>query len=452
MRKISAVLLLFLFVLPLVSAGGVSYYPDKASFEEFLQSGTTYHVVPGNDAWAKGWGRYVDAKLGEVLEHGNGTEVLVGNVYENPEMKLLWNMTGLPESSSLSPMVIVINDTVFITGSEDNIYLTHEALSEVWAPTKEALLTFAVLAFALILLVSLSLRNSRDYSSKFFLLAASLIFSWFFVSEGRALPEDSVKFLFEALTVSSGGVSSSPLATLAGSVLSVIPPVDENLWLVHWLLLLVMAGLFFYVAPRHERALGFIAFGLALSSPLFRSEISDVSSVLPGLVLMLLVVAFAMNMSVTSGPWRTVQILVLAFLTLIASIVNPYILLFPLFFAFTYPGRAFMNSLYLILTWAGFGALVGSYGFNWLVDWTSIQFSIDFFEKLVSQSFLSLVVLIYALTTNFGKIRWKGPTAFITFSTLAFTLIAPFIKGLFPYVLVLVSVLAVRLVHSVIQT
>lgn len=452
MRKVSAVLLLLLLLLPLVSAGGVSYYPDKASFEEFLESNTTYQVVPGEDAWARGWARYVDAKLGEVLEHGNGTTVLVGNVYENPEMRLLWNLTGLPESFSLSPMVVVVNDTVFITGAEDNIYLTHEAFSEIWAPTKEALTVFAVLALAIIILVVLSLRKGRDYSPRFFILAASLVFSWFVVSEECPLSGDSVKFLFEALTVSSGGASSSPLATLVGGILSVIPPVDENLWLVHWLLLLSMAGLFFYVAPRHERGLGFVALGLALSSPVFRSEIGAAGSVLPGLVLMLLVLALAMNLPVTPGMGRTVQVLVLAFATLVASLVNPYVLLFPLFLALTYPGRRFMNSLYLVLTWAGFGALVRVYGSGWLADWASFQFNVGFFEGIVSQSFLSLVVLLYALATSFGKIRWKGPTAFITLSTLAFLLMAPFVEGLFPYVLVLISVLAVRLVHSVIQT
>ncbi|NJE54239.1 hypothetical protein [Thermococcus sp. 21S9] len=452
MRRALAVLLLLLLVSPLVSAGGVSYYPDKASFTRFIHSNATYRVVPGRDYWAKGWARYVDAKLGEVLEHGNGTLVLVGNVYENPEMKRLWNLTGLPESASLSPMVIVVNNTLFVTGSEDNIYLTHDAFSEIWVPPKTSLALFALLAFAIVLLFGLSLRADRSYSARFFLLGASLIFVWFTLSETPVLPSNFLEFFSRALSVSAGAVPSSPLLALIGHILSAVPPTDETLWLAHWLFLLTLTGLFFYVAPKRERALGFIAFGLVFSAPLFRSQVATVGIALPGLVLMLLAIAVATNSSFVPGSRRTLEILALAGATLLASIFNPYLLLFPLFFALTYPGRKLRNSSYLVLVWAGFWALCRVYGFDWLSKWTSFQPHPGFVENLILQSLLGLVIVVYALLTGLRRIRWRGPTAFITLSTLAFLLIAPFVGGFFPYALTLVSILAVRLVHSVIQT
>jgi len=452
MKRALAVLLLLLLVSPLVSAGGVSYYPDKASFTRFINSNATYRVVPGNDSWAKGWSRYVDAKLGEVLERGNGTLVLVGNVYENPEMKRLWNLTGLPESASLSPMVIVLNGTIFITGGEDNIYLTHDAFSEIWAPSERSLLLFALLALLLVALFWLNLRGDKGYSARFFLLSASLLFVWFTLSESFPLPKGFLRFFFEALSVSAGASPGSPLLALAGRVLSIVPPTDENLFMVKWLLLLLLTGLFFYVAPRSERALGFVSFGLAFSSPLFRSHVATVGPTLPGVVLMLLAMAIATNSSFAPGLGRTVEIVVLAVATLMAAIFNPYMALFPLFFALTFPGRPMRNSTYLLLVWAGFFALCRVYGFGWLGEWLGFELHPGFVETLIFQSLLGLTIVVYALVTGFERIRWRGPTAFTMLSALAFLLLVPFVENMFPYSLALLSILAVRLVHSVIQT
>jgi len=452
MRRALALILLLLLVSPLVSAGGVSYYPDKESFEHFLHSNTTYRVVPGRDCWAKGWARYVDAKLGEVLEHGNGTLVLVGNVYENPEMMKLWNATGLPKSASLSPMVIVLNGTVFITGSEDNIYLTHEAFSEIWNPPMVSLLVFSILAFMLLLVFGLSLRRDRSYSARFFLLGLSLIFVWFTLSERPEVSGAFLGVLFRALSVAAGSSPTSPLDAIIGAILSVVPPIDENLWLAHWLFLMTLTGLFFYVAPRRERELGFLAFGLVFASPAFRSHVATVGTALPGIVLMLLSIAVMTNASFLPGPRRTAEIVLLSAVTLLASFFNPYLLLFPLFFALTYPGRRLRNLSYLLVVWLGFWFICRLYGFGWLWRWVHFSPHASFVKVFVEQTLLSLIVIFYALATGLERIRWRGPTAFVTLSTLVFLAIAPFVGGFFPYALTLVSVLAVRLVHSVIQT
>ena len=452
MRKALAVLLLLLLISPLVSAGGVIYYPDKENFVRFIHSNTTFRVIPGRDPWAKGWARYVDAKLGEVLEHGNGTIVLVGNVYENAEMRKLWNLTGLPENASLSPMIIVLNGTVLVTGSEENIYQTHDAFSEIWNPPVKVLGIFVFLAFAIVLLFGLTLRTDKSYSARFFLLGASLIFVWFTLSEKPVLQDSFLKFLFKALSVFAGASPSSPLLAVVGRILSLVPPTDEVIWLVHWLLLLIMTGLFFYVAPRRERELGFIAFGIVFSAPLFRSNVATVETSLPGLVLMLLTMAIATNSSFVPGLRRTAGILLLVATTLLASLFNPYVFLFSPIFALTYPGRRLRNSSYLLLSLVGFLFMCRVYGFGWLSEWVDFRFQGGLLGNLIFQSFLGLVVFAYATIKGSRRIRWKGPTAFITLSTLVFLVVSPFLGGLFPYTLTLVSVLAVRLLHSVIQT
>ncbi|WP_367883210.1 hypothetical protein [Thermococcus peptonophilus] len=76
--------------------------------------------------WSKGWAIYIDEKLSMVKARGNDTLVLIGNVYTNDLMAGIWNRTGLDPSTSLRPAIIVLNDTVLITGSPENLYLTYE--------------------------------------------------------------------------------------------------------------------------------------------------------------------------------------------------------------------------------------------------------------------------------------------------------------------------------------
>lgn len=128
-RALVLLTLVFITLLPPVSAGGLTYYPNQSAFQAFLHSNSSYTVIAGNDDWARGgWAYYIDERLHTVKPRGKGTIVLVGNVRDNPEMAKVWARTGLPENASLLPSIVVLNDTVLVTGgSEDNVYLTERA-------------------------------------------------------------------------------------------------------------------------------------------------------------------------------------------------------------------------------------------------------------------------------------------------------------------------------------
>ena len=82
------IIMLFL-MLPLVSASQLEFYPNKNAFEKFLSDGRTYYVISGESEYSQAWGWYVDEKLSRFKDRGSEVLVLVGNVYDNPEMKKL---------------------------------------------------------------------------------------------------------------------------------------------------------------------------------------------------------------------------------------------------------------------------------------------------------------------------------------------------------------------------
>jgi len=409
MRKALALVVLLLLVSPLVSGNRVSYYPDRESFTRFIHSNTTYLVIAGTEPWSAGWARYVDVKLSSLKERGNDTLVLVGNVYENPEMKKLWNLTGLPESASLSPMVVVLNGTVFITGSEDNIYLTHEAFSSIWNPSLLALTLFLLTSFVI---VFLTMRRISDgsYSARFYLMVASLLLVWFTVSDGPRFGDNFLRVFLEALSFPKDP-AVSPAGAILGVLFRVVPPSDENVWFVHWIILLTIASLLF-LAPRGERALGFIAFGLLFSSPLLRAEVAEVRLVAPGLAALLLLLVGR-------------RLLIPA--ALLAGSFNPYALLVPPILE--RKPRALVPVLLSPLLFLG--------DREWLEPWLVPDLSPLRLVTLTVHGALAVLLVLYTR-------RWDE----LLPVTVLFVVLYALFPAMFPYTLLLLSLLAVRSIEQ----
>lgn len=450
MRKALAVVTLVLLMAPFVSA--VSYYPSERAFLTFLHSNSTFRVVPGKDCWSRGWAYYVDAKLSEVKGHGNGVLVLVGNVRDNPEMAKLWNESGLDPSRSFEPGVVVLNGTVFVTGSQDNIYETEEAFSQVWKIPPVSFAVFGIAAFVIVLVFGLMLRRDKSYAARFYLLSASLIFVWFTTSLNPvAFTEPFLREFFQALQVAAGGSPANPSALVLGSAFRFIPPTEENVWLGHWLLLLILAGLLFYTAPKRERELGFIAFGLAFSSPVFRRFLTPGPQLL-GLVVMVAVVAVIANSSFAPEGRTILQTLLLTVLTVFGMLFNPYLVLFPVFFAITFPGRPMRNLAYLLGTLTVGGYLYRTFGMGWLGGWVPGRFNVWCIQEFILQSLLALTLVLYAAMFGKKRCRGRGTTAFLSLSTLGFIAIGAILHPLMPYAFILLSILATRVLHLIIQT
>ncbi|WP_457742788.1 hypothetical protein [Thermococcus sp.] len=450
MRKALVVVTLMLLMAPFVSA--LSYYPNERAFLTFLHSNSTFRVVPGESYWSRGWAYYVDAKLSEIKKHGNGVIVLVGNVRDNPETARLWNRTGLDPSKSFEPGVIVLNGTIFVTGSETNIYETERAFSQIWEIPPVSFAVFGMIAFAVVLVFGLTLRRDRSYAARFYLLSASLIFVWFTTSLKPMVFANSflVEF-FQALQVAVGGSSTNPTALVLGNAFRFIPPTEENVWLGHWLLLLILAGLLFYTAPKRERELGFITFGLLFSSPAFRRFLTPGPHLL-GLVLTVAIVAVIANSTFVPERRNVLQTLLLTALTVFGMLFNPYLVLFPIFFAITFPGRPLRNLIYLFGTLIVGVYLYRIFGMDWLGSWIFGHFNLWCLQEFILQSLLALTLVLYAALFGKGRRKGRGTTAFLGLSTATFIGIGMFLHALMPYGFFLLSILATRVLHSIIQT
>jgi hypothetical protein len=441
--------LIILLLAPLVSAGELTYYPDEKAFQEFLSSGSTYMVVAGSDDWARGWAYYVDEKLYTVKRRGNDVTVLVGNVYNNEQMASLWDDTGLPRDASLLPSVIVLNDTVLITGSENNIYLTERAFAGMWHPSKVAEALFAAAILILTILFMIALSGDNSHAGRFYALAVSLYALWYLNAERPYLTEGFMRYMLSALRFTVGGSPDSPLSAMMGAVFKFVPPVEENIVFVHWLLIFLILSFSFYLAPRRSRELGFLVFGLAFSAPMFRLGLDEISGAALGIAGFVIALAIINNVTFSPEKWKALlQTLVLSLFTLLAIVINPYLAVIPLIFVMAFPKRHLRNYAYLLITGAGVFLIYEFFGIPVEIPKTMEPNAIVYLQRFLLDGGLAVAATVYAAANRKEGIRMKGQTAFLLLASLVYLPLALFIPSLFPYGFVLLSALAVRMIHG----
>ncbi|NJE76504.1 hypothetical protein [Thermococcus sp. ES12] len=441
--------LILLIALPLVSAGELSYYPNREAFQAFLNSSSPYTVVAGNDAWARGWAYYVDERLYTIKPHGNGTLVLVGNVYNNPQMASLWNLTGLPANASLLPSIVILNGTVLITGSENNIYLTEKAFAGLWNPPRGSVVAFLILTSALILTFLLALRRDDSHAGSFYILTASLFVLWYLTARRPALTEGFLRYLLQAVTFSVGGSPKSPLSTIMGTVFRFVPPIEENIIFVHWILILLIASFSFYLAPKRARELGFLIFGLEFVAPMFRENLYHISGSALGLAGLVITLAIVNNVTFSPEKWKALlQTLVLSTFTLLTIAINPYLVLIPIAFVITFPKRHLRNYAYLLIIGAGVLLMYLRFGVPVGLPTGMDPNGLRNLERFLFNSALALMAMAYVMAAGKRGIKMKGQTAFLLLMTILYLPAALFVPSLFPYCFVLIAALTVRLIHG----
>jgi len=440
-------LLLIVFA-PLVSAQEVGYYPDQGAFLRFLESNASYTVIAGDETWAKAWAYYIDEKLLTIKSHGNDTLVLVGNVQNNELIASLWDRTGLPTEDSFLPSIIVLNNTVLITGSEENIYLTERAFEGLWNPSIGSIAVAILISMVVILIFLLFLSVDESHAGSFYLLSVILFFMWYLTAERPKLTEEFLRYLLQALKFSVGDSPSSPLSAMMGAVFRVVPPIEENMILVHWILVLLILSFSFYLAPKRSRELGFIAFGLAFVAPMFRRSLENVSGSAFGLAAFLIVLAIISNVTFSPERWKAlVQTFLLSVFTLLAIGVNPYLVLIPIAFVIAFPKRYLRNYTYLLITAAGVLIMYLEFGIPVRISNGTTPESLSMIKTFLMESALAVVSVLYAIGSK-KSIKMKGQTAFLLLMTLIYLPIALFVPNLFPYCFVLLAALTVRLLHS----
>jgi len=448
MRKAPVLIaLILLLTAPTVHAGRLLYYPDREAFRDFLNSSSSYTVVPGDEDWARGWAYYVDERLATVKPRGRDTIVLVGNVYDNELMASLWKRTGLPENASLRPSVIVLNNTVLITGSEDNIYLTEEAFRDLWNPSRMMLITFLLTVLVIALIFSVFLGRDGSHAGKFYLLTLSLYALWYLLSPRLPLGETFLRQLLSALTFAAGGSAESPLSAIMGAVFRVVPPLEETLTAAHWVFLLLVISLSFYLAPRKSRELGFLIFGLTFSAPLFREMVSSINGEVLGLTALMVTLAMITNLNFPPGR-VFLQTVLLSLFTLLAIAVNPYLVFIPIVFAVTFPGRHFRNHIYLLMTVGGTLVLYLAFPNLGIMEWTLNTNP----GRFILDSGLSLGTIVYVLARGGRRVGTRGHTPFLMLSAAIYLPLSLAVSSLIPHVFVILSALAVRLLSGLART
>ncbi len=449
MKKALALTTLLIMLLPLVSASKLAYYPNQDAFTSFLISNSSYTVVSGSTTWARGWGHYVDSKLSTIKERGNDTLVLVGNVENNELMEKLWWRTGLPERYSFYPSIIVLNNVVFVTGNESNIFLTERAFSNLWNPPKASKTGYLLVFLITSLLFGIPLRKKGSHAGSFYLLTVSLMFLWSLNSPHLNMSDSFLREFLGGLNVWAGGSASSPISVILGSFFKVVPPTEENLNFAHWILLLSLASLSFYIAPRGYRELGFLIFGLTFVSPIFRESVVHIDGTTVGLIAFAAVLGTVSNLRVSLEPRETmIQISIISAFTLLATMINPYVLLIPLAFLLAFPGRPLRNLGYLLISLSGTVLLYALFPpyLNSFVNFTDPK--PERWVSLLFQGLPAVVLLAYVGQHGGSLKRKRGHTPFLLILTVLYTLFLPISPYLFPYAMISLSALTARGVNS----
>ncbi|MPW39263.1 hypothetical protein GBV73_06135 [Thermococcus sp. 101 C5] len=433
-------IMMLLFMVPLASASQLEFYPNENAFKEFLSDGRTYHVISGESEYSQAWGWYVDEKLSRFKERGNEVLVLVGNVYDNPEMKKLWGLTGLPPEASLQPSVIVLNNFVFFTGNDDNIYLIEKAFSQQYRFTDREEYISLVLGVILSLLFMFLFSKHGTYTHLFYMMVISIFALWISNSMPFTIDEGFLRGTFQSALL---GNRDSFLSLALNLYFQLYSPTEEALLVLHLFVLFLTSTLIFFTAPKPYRELGFLVFGFMFSSPSFRSSITDLPTNIC-VFLLVLVAALTLNAKFAEeSSKRTGQIVLLSLIVAVSSLVWPYLIVFPVFTFFVFPTKSIRNLMYVGLSFAFF--VLGITVFS--IPTVSFSFNPSALFAFLKEGILQLILILYLLF-NFRRslLNMRGGKALFFWLLIVFVPLLAYSPQLFPMVQYVSSALVVRLI------
>ncbi len=445
-RPLILIMMLMLFV-PLVSAQEMVYYPSKAAFDSFLSSPSSYTLVPGSSKFSTGWAYYIDSKLSRFKPKGHDVMILVGNVYENPQMKKLWHLTNLSPQESLKPMVIVEGKYIFITGTRKNIYLTERAFSGLYRFTTREKWA-EILTFLLIVLLFFYALGRNGYSGIFYLTLAVLFAVWMINSKPFPLANEVLPLFGKSVEFAYYGGLSSPLVMLIGSWFKVLSPTEEAFSIFQAACILLIISFIYYLAPKRHREYGFIIAGLTLASPAFRSYITTVSTYSISILIFVLTLAVALNF--TFDPQKLTafcETLLLALLTVALVYFVPWFIFLPVAFVVAFPKRYARNYIYLLLSAIGITAIYIYSPFSLSLPSQLPQEGIAGITTFLKETAIQIALVLY-LSAGFirhGIRKTKGQIPFLVMLLVIYLYIALWNTSVLPFDYILISVLPLRM-------
>jgi hypothetical protein len=210
-------------------------------------------------------------------------------------------------------------------------------------------------------------------------------------------------------------------------------------------LLLLLVTSCFYIAPRHSRELGFLIFGMTFSMPLFRGFISPGGEII-GIASFAVTLALSSSFFFSRNPWIVgIESVLMAVSTVVAFAVRPIAIFIPVSLILTFP-RKRRNILYAFFSLLGFVIV-------WKDSCWLPHPQIGFDSGILLQLSLPLLLVLYLVLSRVRAVRMivrntRGPTPFLIVLTIVYAVALLFDRTLFPYVLLLLSSLSVRLIYQ----
>ncbi|ADT84527.1 hypothetical protein [Thermococcus barophilus] len=219
--------------------------------------------------------------------------------------------------------------------------------------------------------------------------------------------------------------------------------------LVHFLLLVLLSGFIFYLAPRQSRELGFLIYGLVFASPTFREVVKSLDREFFAVFFFVITLSFVMNFSFTPRTFKAaLETSLLTLFTVLSIGSNVYFSAILPAFILSFPKRHKRNYAYIGLSSIGVILLFYITGQHIFLRAPN-KFHLYTIGTFGKEAFVPLILIGYLFATNFRiAIRMKGHTLFLLILSIFYLLLLTFDQTLFAPLVIIVSALSIRLTQK----
>lgn len=327
-------------------------------------------------------------------------------------------------------MIITAATIILLSPETENTPLSIQSSGSSVTLTPLKAILFGAVYASTVAFFTYHLGKRGEYPEVLYLLTASLLAVWT-INISPTVPTGLLNAANEILSKTSFPMRLSQETALYAYI--------------YMMLLLVTSN--FYIAPRHSRELGFLIFGMTFSMPLFREYLEPNGEII-GITAFAVTLALSSSFFFSPNPWvGGIESILISISTVVAFSVRPIAAFIPIALLLTFP-RKKRNLPYILISTAGFFLVWREK--LWMEPYSG---SLPI-EGMLLQSALPLLLLLYLVL---NKAKWmrvilrntKGPTPLLLLLTVVYSLGFAFDRTLFPYLLLLLASLSVRIIYQV---
>lgn len=290
-------------------------------------------IIPGNSPVSDRWGKYVAYKLNAHFVRAEGEApigdftIFVGNTKNNPSLAEAWQATGLPSQLTFYPTIYLHEDSLFLTGSDQNLPYIQRGFEQLGF-ADYTIRDIAVFSLFLLLTLYLLYRLEPDprYSG-----AVTAILLLFVIVQLNSLGKMQIAYdgLFGyfdgALSLFFTGTYRPILVGKALPGLSIFTyayllltgPTDANAHLMLSLLRFWVLLLSYLLISKKSKAAGISAILVLMTNPFFQKSASVYSSE----VLFISLTLLAVYTCLKGKNLQMLMALALAFVTRLSAVL-----------------------------------------------------------------------------------------------------------------------------------